>query len=127
MEPGLLQPGNGAGHTRRQHDALDQMIGQFGGNSLMRPFIRIGTFLQQLRSVFPDGVVTGHEQHTALLQGQDGVAGGAEHTIGIFMRRNVGWCIIWVDQSVGFEIVAGHRSELILVPHRCRFCCKLID
>jgi hypothetical protein len=50
MEPGLLQPGNGAGHTRRQHDALNQMIGQFGGNSLMRPLIRIGTFLQQLRS-----------------------------------------------------------------------------
>jgi hypothetical protein len=37
MEAGLLQLGNGAGHAGRQHDALDQMVGQVGGNRLMRP------------------------------------------------------------------------------------------
>jgi hypothetical protein len=29
MKPGLLQLGNGAGHTGRQHDAFDQMISRW--------------------------------------------------------------------------------------------------
>jgi hypothetical protein len=52
MESGLLQLGNGAGHAGRQDDALDQMIGQFGGNRLMRPLIQVDTFLHQLRRLF---------------------------------------------------------------------------
>ncbi len=97
MEPGLLQLGNGAGHAGRQHDALDQMIAQFGGNRLMRLLIPVDTFLHQLGRVFPDRVVAGHEHHAALLQGRDGVAGGAEHTIWIFMRRGVGGHVLCLD------------------------------
>jgi hypothetical protein len=63
MEPGLLKLGNGAGYTGRQHDALDQMIGQLGCNRLVRQPVRVDTYLKQLRGVFPDRVVAGHEHH----------------------------------------------------------------
>ena len=84
----------------------------------MRAPVRVDTFLHQLRGVFPDRVVAGHEHHASLLQGRDGVAGGAEHTIWIFMHRDIVGYILYVDERVGLEVVARHRGELILVPHR---------
>src|SRR5258707_11945710 len=83
----------------------------------MRQPVRVDTFLQQLRRLFPDRIVTRHERDAALLQSWDGVAGRAEHALGVFMRRGVGRYVLWVDQSVGLEVVASHRDELILVPH----------
>ena len=97
-------------------DAPGKMIGQLGGAHLMRQAVRVDAFLQQLRGVFPDRVVACHEHHAALLQGRDGIAAGAEHALGILMRRGIGGHVLYLYQCVSLEVAAGHRGELIFVP-----------
>jgi hypothetical protein len=36
VEAGLLQLRNGCGYSGREHDPVDEMVGQFGGHSLVR-------------------------------------------------------------------------------------------
>ena len=67
----LLQLGQGAGGTRDQNGATDQMIGQFSRERGMRELVRIDAEFDEGRGLFPNGIVAGHENNAAPHQRRD--------------------------------------------------------
>src|SRR5712671_1289623 len=85
VEAAPLQLGQGAGHSRCQHHAVNQEIGQFGSQRVVRQSVRVHLGGDQLLRKLPYRVVTGEEDDAPLLQRRDGVVVRRERTFGVLV------------------------------------------
>jgi hypothetical protein len=114
----LLQLQNRCRDSRRKHDALDKMLGQLGGQRLVRFLIRVPARIDESRLYFPDRIEAGEEGDTARLQRGDCVAAFSENARGILAVRKIGRRGAGRDQRVGPESDVGKCRKLIVCPRR---------
>ena len=117
MEAGQLQLGDRRDDPGREHDAVDEMVGELGGDRLMREPIGVHALCQQLSRDFPDRVVAGHEHDATTLQHRDCVAGRPEHALGVLEVGKLRRRGLPDDERVRLEVATCHLGEPVFVPH----------
>src|SRR5580700_10687914 len=90
VEAGPLQLGQGAADPGCKHHAGNQVIGQLGSQRVLRQFVRVHPGGDQLFRQLPYRIVTGEENHAALLQRRDRVVVSREGAFGVLVVFRVG-------------------------------------
>src|SRR5882757_10506253 len=93
------------------------MIGQFRRKRGMRELVGVDAGLDKSGCLFPNRIVTGHENNAAPHQRRYGTVVAGEGSRRILVVRGISSRRFPLDdQRIGLEFVAGQTRELILVP-----------
>ena len=108
VKAGLLQLGQRAGGTGIRTAPSTRWLVSSAASAAMGELVRIDAGLDERGCLFPNGIVTGHEDHAAPHQRRNGIILAGEGARRILIVGGVGSRRFLLDhQRIGLEFLAG--------------------